>query len=131
MVETPSIVIPPPLAPLPRVEAPILQPPIAAPPRIIPQFQKLSVPAAPRVQMSQPFVPMSKPYYHYLDGRQIFFNIPTLKQRLVPQPVGRHPYCTLSNMVQNFANMLFNICKLNKCLPCLAAITYTMTQVRK
>ena len=85
-----AVIVPLPLAPaLPRVETPVVQPPVIAYPSALPQFQKLSaLPAAPRVQMRQPFVPVSKPYYH-LNRNQMFFNMPTLKQRLAPQPVGQ------------------------------------------
>ena len=131
IVATPSIVVPPPLAPLPRVEETVIQPPIMAIPTVLPQFQKLSLPVAPRVQMRQPFVPVSKPYHH-VDRRQMFFNMPTPKQRFTHpnQLVNRVSYDalqgTLSNMVQTFATY-----KPNRCLPCLAAIMYTMPQVKK
>ena len=85
--------------------------------------------------MRQPFVPVSKPYYH-LDRLQMFFNMPTPKQRLAPQSVGqpcllRRPVLHPFHQGTNFTNMLSNTYKLNKCLPCLAAIMYTMTWERK
>ena len=72
---TPSIIVPPPLArlprveetvirPLPRVEETVIQSPITTVPIVQPQFQKLSLPAAPRVQMRPQYVPVSKPYYN-------------------------------------------------------------------
>ena len=87
IVTTPSIVVPPPLPPLPRVVKPVTRPPVKTSTPVLPQFQKLSLPLSPRVQKRQPFVPVSKANYHL--NHQMFFNMPTPKQRLSPQPVGQ------------------------------------------
>ena len=83
------------IQPLPKVKEIVIQSPITTVPNVQPQFQKISLPADPRVQMGPPYVPVSKPYYN-LDRTQMFFNMPTPKQRYSPRPVGqprllRHP----------------------------------------
>ena len=133
---TPSIVVPPPLAPLPKVAEPVIQPPVMEYPTVLPKFQKISLPPAPRVQISQPFVPVLKPHYH-LNQKQMFFNMPTLKQRLAPLvncvsydarhytfPAGY----TLSPIRSSAPTSTY---KSNRCLPCLAVIMSTTTQVKK
>ena len=85
---TPSIVVPPPLALLPRVVETTTQPTVKASTSVLPQFQELSLPLSPRVQKNDAFVPVSKTNYH-LNRNQMFFNMPTPKQRLAPQPDGQ------------------------------------------
>ena len=85
---TQSTIVSPPLAPLPRVNKPAIQPAIKASTTVLPQFQKLPLPLSPRVQKNNTFVPVSKANYN-LNRSQMFFNLPTPKQRLAPQPVGQ------------------------------------------